>query len=122
MQLPAHTDITSSLSDYEIPAFSLIRKHLRQIRDLINDQLTSHVSDLAKRNWSGKKQTNKDIDDLFEYVRGRSGKMLRPGLVLLAGSCCGDITNEHIRVAAMIEMIHNAPVSVICLRLSARAE
>lgn len=34
--------------------------------------------------------------------------MLRPGLVLLAGASCGRITGEHIRTAAVIEMIHNA--------------
>jgi octaprenyl-diphosphate synthase len=108
MQLPAHTEIPASLSDGEIPAFSLVREQLRQVRELINDQLTRHVSDLAGRSWSGKKRADENIDGLFEYVRGRSGKMLRPGLVLLAGSCCGNLTDDHIRVAAMIEMIHNA--------------
>jgi octaprenyl-diphosphate synthase len=37
-----------------------------------------------------------------------SGKMIRPALVLLSGSACGKITDEHIRVAAIVEMIHNA--------------
>jgi octaprenyl-diphosphate synthase len=41
-------------------------------------------------------------------VNIRGGKMLRPGLVLLAGASCGRITGEHLRVAAVIEMIHNA--------------
>ncbi len=45
---------------------------------------------------------------MLECVSTRSGKMLRPGLVLLAGRCCGKITDEHIRVAAIVEMIHNA--------------
>jgi octaprenyl-diphosphate synthase len=108
MQLPAHIDISASLPDYEIPAFRLIKNQLNQVRDLINNQLTSHVFDLAGRVRSEQKRTATDINQLFEYVRSRSGKMVRPGLVLLAGSCCGDITDEHIRVAAMIEMIHNA--------------
>ena len=108
MQLPAHTDISDSLSDYEVPAFRLISKQLGQVRDLINNQLPNRVSDLAERNWSGQKRSAEDINQLFEYVRSRSGKMLRPGLVLLAGRCCGNLTDEHIRVAAMVEMIHDA--------------
>ena len=108
MQLPAHIDISASLPDYEIPAFRLIKNELNQVRELINNQLSSQVFDFLERNRSGQKRVATDIDQLFEYVRSRSGKMIRPGLVLLAGSCCGDITDEHIRVAAMIEMIHNA--------------
>lgn len=108
MQLPAHTDIFASLSDDEIPAFRHINKQLRQVRELINEQLTTRVSDLTGRNWPGQSRAAADIEKLFEYVRNRSGKMLRPGLVLLAGCCCGDIMQEHIQVAAMIEMIHNA--------------
>ena len=108
MKLPAHTENPASLSDYEIPAFGLIKTQLSQVRDLINNQLTNRVSDLAGRNWSGQKRSAEDINQLFEYVRSRSGKMLRPGLVLLAGRCCGNLTDEHIRIAAMVEMIHNA--------------
>ncbi len=108
MQLPAHTDISASLTDFEIPAFRLINNQLSRVRELISEQLTTRISDLGGRSSSGKQRAGEDIDGLFEYVRSRSGKMIRPGLVLLAGSCCGKITDEHIRVAAMIEMIHNA--------------
>jgi len=56
----------------------------------------------------GQKHSGENINQLFEYMRSRSGKMIRPGLVLLSGICFGQITDEHIRVAAMVEMIHNA--------------
>jgi len=39
---------------------------------------------------------------------GFKGKMLRPRLLLLSGLTCGDICEEHIRTAAVIELIHNA--------------
>jgi octaprenyl-diphosphate synthase len=81
------------------------------VKELINEQLavpaaapgsvTGADSPVRKR-WTG------DINRLLEYVSGRSGKMIRPGLVLLAGRCCGKITDEHIRIAAIVEMIHNA--------------
>ena len=45
---------------------------------------------------------------MLEYINSRSGKMIRPALVLLSGLCCGKITDRHIRVAAIIEMMHNA--------------
>ncbi len=108
MQQPAHIDISASLPDFEIPAFRHIKNRLNQVRGLINTQLTSRIVDLTGRNRSGQKRTVADMDRLFEYVRSRSGKMIRPGLVLLAGSCCGNITDEHIRIAAIIELVHNA--------------
>jgi octaprenyl-diphosphate synthase len=108
MQLPAHINISASLPDFEIPAFRHIKNQLNQVRGLINTQLTSRIVDLAGRNRFGQKQTVADVDRLFEYVHSRSGKMIRPGLVLLAGSCCGNITAEHIRVAAIVELVHNA--------------
>lgn len=108
MQLPAHTDISDSSSYYEIPAFKIIGEQLREVRELIDKQLTTRISDLSRQNWAKQKPAGRNVDRLFEYVRSRSGKMIRPGLVLLAGRCCGDITREHIHVAAMIEMIHDA--------------
>lgn len=49
-----------------------------------------------------------ELAPLLEHFIARSGKMIRPGLVLLGGACLGPITDEHIRVAAMVEMIHDA--------------
>jgi octaprenyl-diphosphate synthase len=103
MQLPVRTDISASPSDYKIPAFRLIKSQLNRVREIINEQLTTRGSDL-----DGQRQSGQDINRLFEYMCARSGKMIRPGLVLLSGGCFGKITDEHIRVAAMIEMIHNA--------------
>ena len=93
MQLPAYTDISGDLPQNRVPAFKLIDSRLSQIKGLINEQLTAPAGAGA-------------INPLLEYVS--SGKMLRPGLVLLAGKCSGKITDEHIRVAVIVEMIHNA--------------
>ncbi len=77
------------------PPLGLINSQLGQVKKLISEQLVAQAK-------------TGDINRLLEYVNTRSGKMLRPGLVLLAGASCGRITGEHIRVAAVIEMIHNA--------------
>ncbi len=95
MQLPTHTDRPASVPRSRIPAFRLIDSQLSRVKGLINEQLTSPAEAC-------------DVNRLLKHVRGRSGKMIRPGLVLLAGGCCGKITDEHIRVAAIVEMIHNA--------------
>ncbi len=93
--MSAHTDRPVSVLHSRIPAFRLIDSQLSRVKALINEQLTSPTG-------AG------DVNRLLEHVRGRSGKMIRPGLVLLAGGCCGKITDEHILVAAIVEMIHCA--------------
>ena len=95
MQSPTNTDIPASNPQVKVPAFRPIADQLSKVRNLINQQLTSHVK-------AG------DINGLLEQISRRSGKMIRPGLVLLAGRCYGKITDKHISVAAIIEMIHNA--------------
>jgi len=94
MQLPAHSDI-SSASQGLIPDFTLVNDKLTKVKELIDKKLT------ASPKAGG-------INRLLEHVRGRSGKMIRPGLVLLAGRCFGEVTDEHISVAAIVEMVHNA--------------
>ncbi|MFC1762019.1 polyprenyl synthetase family protein [Planctomycetota bacterium] len=49
-----------------------------------------------------------DIEALLAFHSQNPGKLMRPGLVLLAGKCCGSLTSEHIQVGAIMEMIHGA--------------
>jgi octaprenyl-diphosphate synthase len=48
------------------------------------------------------------INDLCAHVRQYRGKQLRPGLVLLSGKACGKTTDEHLTIAAVVEMVHMA--------------
>ena len=103
MKLPANTNLSSytraDISDgtqhNEIPAFKLVDDRLQEVKKLINEQLATSVKTEA-------------VNKLLEYVNAGSGKMIRPGLVLLAGSAVGKITEQHVRIAAIFEMIHNA--------------
>jgi octaprenyl-diphosphate synthase len=90
MQPPAHTEIQSS-----VPAFSLINDELGQVRKLINEQLLCCPDEIG-------------VVRLVEHLNSCGGKMIRPGLVLLAGRAVGKVTGRHIRIAAIMEMIHNA--------------
>ena len=103
MELPANidlssharTDISDSIKQGEVPAFKLIGGQLQKVKKLINEQLAASAKTTA-------------VKQLLEYVNTSSGKMIRPGLVLLSGNAVGEIIDEHIHVAAIIEMIHNA--------------
>jgi len=88
MQLPAHTK-----ANFVGGAFRIIDGQLSQVKELIDEQLTG---------------SSEPVSQLLGTFSSCSGKMLRPGLVLLAGACCGKITDRHIRIASIVEMIHNA--------------
>lgn len=95
MEPPANTNITNKDPDTTVAAFRLIGIQLDEVRSLINEQLTASAID-------------RELNQLLQYINSQSGKMLRPGLVLLAGRAVGEINNKHIQVAAIMEMIHNA--------------
>ncbi len=95
MQSPINSDISTSVVHSTVPAYKIINNELGRVKALIDRQLNTSAK-------------TKDIKRLLNYLQSRSGKMIRPGLVLLSGLCCGKITDEHIRVAAVVEMVHNA--------------
>ncbi|MDD5064732.1 MAG: polyprenyl synthetase family protein [Phycisphaerae bacterium] len=95
MQLPAHTDISGSLPRNGVTAFRVINDELGQVKELISNELL---------NCPGKA----GVKHLVEHQNSSGGKMIRPGLVLLAGRAVGKITDKHICIAAIMEMIHNA--------------
>ena len=51
---------------------------------------------------------NSLLEPFIEFLRDQRGKMLRPALLLLSGQAVGQITDTHIRTAAIVEMLHNA--------------
>ncbi len=80
---------------HAIPSFALIAPYLERASEVIYGSLMP--SDSAG-----------EMAPLLDHFRAHSGKMIRPGLVLLGGACLGSVTDEHVRVAAMVEMIHDA--------------
>lgn len=80
---------------HDIPSFALVAPHLGQASELIRRSLVTP-------------QSAAELEPLLEHFMSRGGKMIRPALVLLGGACLGQITNEHVRVAAIVEMLHDA--------------
>jgi len=94
MEQPVTMHVPENAPWSEIPSFRLIDSELSQVHDLIRRSLTGHAVG--------------ELSPLLDHLIARSGKMLRPGMVLLAGKCFGPLTDQHIRVAAIVEMIHDA--------------
>lgn len=97
MEFPAQNNISES--NHFIPSFEPVKDELVQVRELIKRQLTSSSSGKQKQSY---------VRKLLNTIQNRSGKMIRPALVLLTGKYFDCITDEHITVAACIEMVHNA--------------
>jgi octaprenyl-diphosphate synthase len=95
MQLPSHVQRAGEVPWAGIPALKALDSELRQVRDLIRQTLVTAP-------------TADELTPLYDYLCLRSGKMIRPGLVLLAGRCCGQTSGEHLKAAAVVEMIHTA--------------
>lgn len=48
------------------------------------------------------------VDALVRHAFRLGGKRLRPALLLLAAKSCGQVTRDHVVLAAVVEMIHTA--------------
>ena len=48
------------------------------------------------------------LGEVEAYLGQHPGKQLRPLLVLLAAKACNTLTNHHIVIATIVEMLHNA--------------
>jgi octaprenyl-diphosphate synthase len=88
-------NMPKNIAGKSIPSFRSIDLPLRQVRRVIYQSLQTRAAQA-------------ELALFFDHLRAGGGKMLRPGMVLLAGECFGALTDEHIRVSAMMEMIHHA--------------
>jgi octaprenyl-diphosphate synthase len=70
-----------------------IGPHLLAVERRFHDELASDLS---------------CVNTLVKHVSRFRGKMLRPSLVLLAARATGDITDAHITIATVVEMVHMA--------------
>ncbi|MHB8866518.1 MAG: polyprenyl synthetase family protein, partial [Pirellulaceae bacterium] len=48
------------------------------------------------------------VDQLVRYGCLLGGKRLRPALLLLSAKACGEVTAQHLTLAAVVEMVHTA--------------
>ena len=51
---------------------------------------------------------NSLLNEVLDYIRAKTGKQLRPLLVLLSAQLCHGVTDKSILTAVALEMLHNA--------------
>ena len=70
-----------------------IETELQALRSLIQDSLSSD---------------NPLLEEALAHIRQRTGKMMRPILVLLMAKCFGQVKDEAFHAAASLELLHTA--------------
>lgn len=93
------TDTASML----IPFFSKNRDHIKYY-DRIRSELVKVQEMIASQTDCFEPSVAKYMDTVTQS----RGKMLRPSLVMLAAGTVGTITQEHVKLGAILEMVHMA--------------
>ena len=78
---------------------------------MINEIRASVEAEFAKVNALIVDQLHSDVDmveNVGQYIVDAGGKRLRPLLALLSAAAVGELTEKHIKFAAIIEFIHTA--------------
>ena len=73
--------------------FDLIAEDLARVEEILRSELQSDTP---------------VVDQLLRHGHFMGGKRLRPALLLLAAKASGEIKEEHLLLAAVVEMIHTA--------------
>lgn len=77
----------------EQPLFVPIAAELAQAEKIFQDELNTRAP---------------YVRDLIAHLAHYRGKRLRPALLLLTAKACGKVSSEHLKLAAVVEMIHTA--------------
>ncbi|MCX6867381.1 MAG: polyprenyl synthetase family protein [Verrucomicrobia bacterium] len=73
--------------------FELVRPKLERVEASIRDQV--HGFDPA-------------IEPYVSYICNTSGKRIRPALAILVGGAAGGVTDDHVKLGVILELIHMA--------------
>ena len=89
----------ASLNEQDQPSpdlsfpFKLVANHLSKVDKFINDQAKSF---------------DPNVENYVSYVCEIGGKRIRPALAILAGGSLGEVNDDHIKIGAIIELVHLA--------------
>ncbi|MEM0896493.1 MAG: polyprenyl synthetase family protein [Verrucomicrobiota bacterium] len=73
--------------------FEIVREHLAAVESAIAEQARSF---------------DPAVEGYVQYVCDTSGKRIRPALAILAGGATGAVTEDHIKLGVILELIHLA--------------
>lgn len=71
----------------------IVAKEFEAVNQLIIDQLHSNIP---------------LVENIGHYIVDAGGKRMRPMLALISGGACGNLNNNHLTLAAVVEFIHTA--------------
>ena len=77
----------------ELFPFDLIRPHIEKVEARIREQV---------------REFDPGVEPYMEYICQTSGKRIRPALAILTGSATGALTDEHLNLGVILELIHMA--------------
>ena len=83
----------SQLPDGLAFPFELVSNDLIKVDDFIREQARSF---------------DPGVEGYVSYVCDMSGKRIRPALAILAGGATGEITNKHLEIGSVVELVHLA--------------
>jgi octaprenyl-diphosphate synthase len=84
--------ISIPVSDTSFP-FDLVRSQLERVEAAIREQVRAF---------------DPGIEPYVAYVCNTSGKRIRPALAILAGGATGGVTDDHIKIGVVMELVHMA--------------
>ena len=88
-------DVGAGPHPQTIAPLRLVQTQLDHVRSLMVAELVADILPAS-------------MQPLMEHIEAGIGKMIRPGLVLLSGLCVGRPSEQHLRAAAIMEMLHQA--------------
>lgn len=81
-----------------------VRRQLGQLYAPVQDELPK-VEDILRQEL---RSSDPRVDEMVKHGFRLGGKRLRPALVLLSAKATGEITEDHLVLGAVVEMIHTA--------------
>jgi octaprenyl-diphosphate synthase len=96
MWLVSHVPDMATLSPSahsELFPFELVRPQLEKVEVMIREQV---------------RDFDPAIEPYIAYVCNTSGKRIRPALSILVGGASGGVTNDHVKLGVIMELIHMA--------------
>src|SRR5436305_1505132 len=90
------------------PVFREMERHMASALATLTECITPQL-EAVERLFDRELQSElAGVNVLVKHVSRFRGKMLRPTLLLLWGKACGELTDAHVTVATVVEMVHMA--------------
>jgi len=85
--------MSKATANPELFPFDLIRPHIEKVEARIREQVRAF---------------DPGVEPYMDYICDTSGKRIRPALAILTGGATGGLTEDHINLGVILELIHMA--------------